>query len=123
MGGHQRVALLFVLDLGLDEVVDLLDVLLEVFVEVVEARCPANVGEVDLDAGDGLGWGGGGGLAEGEATRAGSSGGAEEGGGLLLSLLGLGCACAAAEQLARAHKGLGWTTYKSDNEGLFCVVF
>jgi len=87
--------LLFVLDLGLDEVVDLLDVFLKVFVEVVEARCPANVGEVDFDAGDGLGWCGRGGLTEGEAAWAGGCGGAEEGGGLLLGLLGLRCARAA----------------------------
>jgi len=104
VGGHQRVALLFILDLGLDEIVDLLDVFLEVFVEVVEARCTADVGEVDFYAGDGLGGGGGGGLAEREAARAGGCGGAEEGGRLLLGLLGLGCAAAAAEWLAHAER-------------------
>jgi len=91
----------------LDEVVDLFDVFLQVFVEVVETRCAADVGEVDLDAGDGLGGCGGGGLAEGEAAGAGGCGGAEEGGGLLLWLLGLGCAAAAGAQLAHAL-GLGW---------------
>jgi len=95
--------LLFVLDLGLDEVVDLLDVFLKVFVEVVEARCTADVGEVDFYAGDGVRGCGGGGLAEGETAGAGGCGGAKEGGGLLLWLLGLDCACAAGKQLARAQ--------------------
>jgi hypothetical protein len=102
--GHQRVALLAVLDLGLDEGIDLLDVFLKIFVEIVEARCAADVGEVDFDAGDGLGGRGGGGLAKGEAAGAGGRGGAEEGGGLLLGLLGLGCAAAAEEQLVYVWK-------------------
>jgi len=76
-------------------------------VEVVEACRAADVGEVDFYAGDGLGGGGGGGLAEREAARAGGCGGAEERGGLLLGLLGLGCAVAAWAKLAHAQE-LRW---------------
>ena len=42
------------MDLGQDEVVDGLDLFLEFFVQVVEAGRAADVGDVDLDARDGL---------------------------------------------------------------------
>lgn len=59
MRGHEGVTLFFECDLGLDKCVDLGDLALEVVVEVVEAGCAADVGEVDFYARDGGGLGGG----------------------------------------------------------------